>query len=369
MNEIETRINQLVDIIEKANDDYWKRGTASITDIEYDNYVKELQAVCPNHPILLKVMTPAVCSSGKVNHTRPMLSMMKVYSIEKLIAWINRYKDISPIIAMPKYDGIALVKYDNGTVSTRGNGTTGENVTYTANIFIPKDVKGYGEAVVLDKDFAILREQGYNSQRNAVSGIFNTIDPKFKELAKYLTFISYNSYQVEIDAKNINAAKLFDVINSIKTACLGIPLDGIVFSIKNLEVFEKLGYTKHHWRGQIAYKFANETFESYIEKIIWNVTNGTVTPIALLKPINCNGINITRATLHNFKRVEDYDVRVGDQCIVEYAGGVIPKLIQTRKSLLSKESRTEIPKTCPICNTTLQIDGHRLFCEKCKDQK
>jgi DNA ligase (NAD+) len=307
-----------------------------------------------------------------------MLSMQKVYEVDKIVVWIRRYARNGRIIIMPKYDGIALVRYADGTIATRGDGKVGENVTdVAAPLFSGNSTIGYGECVCPLKEFAELGKYGYKNPRNAVSGIMGSLDAEIQKRVKHLQFVPYTKIASFLDCYGTSIDWLRQAIEQIvfflrKEAGAIYPLDGIVFRIDDEELFQKLGHTDHHWRGQIALKFANEAAESVIMRIDWTEKNGTITPVALIRTVTLGGAEISRVTLHNANRVREWDIRVGDHCLIERAGGVIPKITRTWHSETSASERgidwlnkTPIPMNCPTCGNRLNEVGARLYCPEC----
>ncbi|MGE4565517.1 MAG: hypothetical protein AB7F32_11650, partial [Victivallaceae bacterium] len=201
-------------------------------------------------------------SRGKDEHPadRPMQSMEKDYGISALGARWERYGYCN-LTAMPKYDGIALVKYDSGVVATAGkDGLTGENVTGITMPFMRDAVPGYGEAIIRKSVFeASGLSKRYRSPRSAVAGILNAKTPELAELAKYIEFARYNA--VWIGASGVGRTCSSAAMIKAKLAAREIlklsadfPTDGIVFRIADDEKFLAAGRTAHHWRGQIALK-------------------------------------------------------------------------------------------------------------------
>lgn len=370
-----SRIEELKKKIADAAKSYWDLGVSEIPDAEYDKLVEELKGLTGLED---RIGDPRVVSSGKVEHKIPMLSMQKVYNIGKVADWVVKYAGNSDIIVMPKYDGIALVRYNDGTIATRGDGKTGENVTEVAHslFFERKHFMGYGECVCPLSEFPMMREYGYKNPRNAVSGIMSSLDPSIHERVKHLEFVPYDHIVVFVSrqesSKDQLQKKLEDAAELVGQMARNYPLDGIVFRIADENLFQRLGHTDHHWRGQIALKSANISTESIIERIDWQGKNGTITPVANIAPVVLGGAEITRVTLHNAKRVRDWDIRVGDHCSIERAGGVIPKIVKTWHDEHNSDeygldwlNKTCIPTECPTCGHALTEDGARLYCPRC----
>ena len=369
-----TRTELLRERIARARDSYWAVGISTMTDEEYDAAVEELHALTGEYD---PVVGPTVASNGKVMHPAdaPMLSMQKVYSEAEIVKWILRLGEtVGDLHVMPKYDGIALRRYNNGILATRGDGRFGENVTETASRIrwdrsLPSSLYVDGEAVCKLSDFPQLAHLGYKNPRNAVSGILGSKDQLIRDRASILTFVPYTAHAWGIlDAGRMERAKLADEVHAsvenIKAKCSDYPMDGIVFRVSSPNLFKSLGHTDHHWRGQIALKFKGGQAQTTILRIDWQVKNGTVTPVALLQPVDLDGARIERVTLHNADYVAANAVCEGDVVVVERAGGVIPSVVRVLHG--QKIGWPSIPKECPVCHSQLLRQGARLYCPVCE---
>ena len=274
---------------------------------------------------------------------------------------------------MPKYDGIALRRYANRVIATRGNGLVGENVTEVASGFVecsrpPHDTFVDGEAICLRSEFEGLAKLGYKNPRNAVSGILSSKDKGLRARASALTFVPYSKHVWSLRFDEIppthRKTHLEGLVKAIKGAMSNYPMDGIVFRVADSRLFRKLGHTDHHWRGQIALKFKGEMAKSVIEHISWQVKNGTVTPVACIAPVELDGAELSHVTLHNADYVAAHDIRIGDHIVIERAGGVIPSVVMTSPG--SNRFELFIPTKCPKCNSVLLRAGARLYCSVCE---
>ncbi len=359
------RIEYLRQRISLADEAYWTQGVSDISDAQYDKFVEELNSLCAVNE---KIQSPAVTSVGKIEHPVPMLSMWKTYDIESVLKWYEKYNGGSDLIVMPKYDGIALAQYGE-KIATRGDGKVGEDVTWVREhwdlLNSPHPETLYGEMVCTYRDFEALKDCGYKNPRNAVSGIMNSLDPEIQERAVLLTFVDYRSNYRLIPRGSVNAEALQDAVDFLGKLCRNYPMDGVVFRLADEVRFYKLGHTDHHWRGQIALKFKNASTESIIEAIEWQEKNGTITPVAHIAPVTLDGVEIHRCTLHNYVRVIADDIRVGDRCEIERAGGVVPKIVKTWHEAHDGFPTTRIPGVCPTCGGSLENIGCRLYCPHC----
>jgi len=337
---------ELIALIEKHNTLYWKNGTPEISDTEYDILLRKLEAINPDHPILQKVHTPAVVTSGKVKHKTPMLSLDKAYSLEELLTWAAKYarNDNEQFLIQPKYDGISA-NFADGVLATRGDGELGENISDKIEL-IELETEGYkgpldrpirGEIIIRNDDFKnlyskIKRKDGkhYKNSRNAVAGIMGLKDitQMVQQNAK-LTLIDYDMVSYSVKFANF-AEKWTDILQKIKS--LPYPMDGLVIKLADKEYGDSLGMTAHHPRSQIAFKFSGVRKETKLLDVEWSFGKNCLTPVALLEPVEIGGVTIKHATLHNIQNIIDRDVHIGDTVTVERAGDVIPELNPWRSS-------------------------------------
>lgn len=358
------RIDELKKLISAADEEYWRTGKGPVDDTTYDRWVEELRMLDPKTDQVFG--TPHILSNGKIKHPIPMLSMNKCYDLNQVVSWAKKYAKNQSLLVMPKYDGIALVKYHDGMVGTRGDGKVGENVTHVTRPFMQFEAPGLGEAIIKNSEFEKLRDLGYQHPRNAVSGILGSLDPLLQIRASFITFARYNNkdFIIELSDKDFNVDKFDKTINQVKILARDYPMDGIVFKIKDNKTFFKLGHTAHHWRGQIAYKFKKPGVPSIIREVFYQEKNGTITPMVRFDPVFCDGAYLSKASCSNWDKVKEWDIRVGDKCEVERAGGVIPYLLKTEHTKDSQET-IEPPTLCPTCNTKLIKEGKRLYCPQC----
>ena len=202
-------VAELAEMIEKHDALYWERGEPEISDSEYDALTRRLAELAPDHPLLTKVSAPSVAATGKVRHSKPMLSLDKVYSLPELMEWAAKFarNPNEKFLVQPKYDGISAI-FADGVLATRGNGEIGENISdkislielEAPNYTGPLDRPARGEIVIRNDDFRdiyskIMKKDGkpYKNPRNAVAGIMGLkeIDEMVSQGAK-LTLVDYN---------------------------------------------------------------------------------------------------------------------------------------------------------------------------------
>lgn len=347
----------------------------------------------------------------QIKHRKGMLSLNNVYSIEELKDWDSRVgKGLGgervEYIAELKIDGTsASLIYKRGKFrqgATRGDGETGEDISANLKTVksiplrlkvpvkgsrrcyaIPELLEVRGEVYMEDKDFKKLNQDRkskgeplFANPRNAAAGSLKLLDPKITALRKLSCFIhslgvvrgieefatqaDFLDAMKEIGLRVNPYIRLCQNINEIisctqewekKRKELGYEVDGVVIKVNSLAQQKALGSTLKSPRWAIAYKFAAAQGTTNLNKITIQVgRTGVLTPVAELEPVECGGVVISRATLHNFQEIKRLDVRIGDRVILERAGEVIPKIIKVVKSLRTgKEKIFRIPSRCPVC--------------------
>ena len=290
---------ELVELIEYHNRRYWELGEPEIPDTRYDELMRALAKLAPDHELLTRVYAPAVAGSGKVRHTVPMLSLDKAYSLEEVMKWANKYARTPDelLLVEPKYDGISA-GYDGRILSTRGDGEYGENITAKLPL-VELETTGYkgpidrpvrGELVIRDDDFRTLyshiRKKGggtYKNSRNAVAGIMG-----LKEIAEMLaqgakiTLVDYNMVSFRVKLSELEA-KWPELLAELEA--LPYPQDGVVLKLADRDYEASLGNTAHHPRGQIAFKFSGVRRESRVRAVEWSFGKNCLTPVAEIDPV------------------------------------------------------------------------------------
>ena len=352
---------------------YWVLNKPEISDARYDEIVERLRELAPDHPLLRAIHSPTVFSGGKVRHAVPMLSLDKAYSLDALLEWGGKYARTPDemVLVEPKYDGISA-NFDGRVLSTRGDGELGEDISDKLPL-IELEAPGYrgapdrparGEIVIRDDDFReiyahIRKKDGgtYKNSRNAVAGIMTLkeIAPMLAQGAK-LTLVDYSliSEKVPLDQLGSRWEEL-----KAELAELPYPMDGIVLKFADRAFRESLGSTAHHPRGEIAYKFTNQSCETILTGVEWSFGKNCLTPVAELDPVELSGITIRRASLHNVQNILDMDLRIGDTVTVERAGDVIPFIAASRPG---ERRRSPLIDRCPACAAELVRRGPELCC-------
>lgn len=393
---------------------YYVLAQPEIADYEYDNLMKHLKKLEEKNPQFITDDSPTQRVSGKavkdfttVKHSASMLSLDNTYSSDEILEWDKRVKKIIvsedyEYVIEPKIDGISCtLTYKNGVLAqgaTRGDGDNGEDITLNIKTIrsiplsllpstlypLPSLLEVRGEVYIDKTDFQKLNEeilnngeQSFANPRNAAAGSLRQKNPQITGERKlkfivhsYSTIPGTEKFKTHFEflklceilglpttLKNITVAKnIGEVIVQCKKWEIGreklaYEIDGLVIKINSLSQQQKLGFTMKSPRWAIAYKFPAKQATTKIKNIVVQVgRTGTLTPVAELEPIECGGVLISRATLHNFEEVERLDVQIGDTVLIERAGEVIPKIIKVIKTKRTgDEKKLKIPEKCPVC--------------------
>ena len=413
------RYNELVDLLNKANYEYYVLDNPTITDQEFDKYLRELILLEKEHPEIVRNDSPTIRIGGevidsfkKITHDKPMLSLSNVFNESEIMEFDNRIKKegFNPsYVCELKIDGLSVsLKYKNGifvSAATRGDGVVGEDITHNVKTIksIPLkineniDIEVRGEIFMPKSVFNELnkyRESNnlplFQNCRNAAAGSIRQLDSNIARERKLDAFIYHlpnpedfgiNShlealkfmeglgFKTNANNKLVNDVYgILDYINekgSIRKD-LSYDIDGVVIKVNDINTQKSLGFTAKYPKWATAYKFPAEEVLTKLTDIIFTVgRTGQVTPNAVLDPVIVQGSTIRRATLHNEQYVLEKDLRVGDIVSIRKAGDVIPEVV---KAIIERRSGNEKPfvmtKKCPICNSNLILSktGIDYFC-------
>lgn len=385
-----------------------------IPDAEYDKMFRELVALEQAHPDLLTSDSPTQRVGGKplpqfeqVRHSVPMLSLNNAFGDEDAIAFDRRVREglqtdeEVEYSTELKFDGLAInLRYENGVLvqaATRGDGTTGENVT--ANIRTvravplrlhtdhpPKVLDVRGEVLMFKSDFAKLNERQrdagqkeFVNPRNAAAGSLRQLDSRITA-QRALRFFAYGIGTLEGAVMPLSHSALLDwyaslglpvcneraVVNgaqgllkffhSIEAKRQQLPydIDGVVYKVNRVEHQQQLGFVSRAPRFSIAHKFPAEEAMTLLQNVEFQVgRTGAITPVARLAPVFVGGVTVTNATLHNEDEIRRKDVRVGDTVIVRRAGDVIPEVVAIvpERRPYPAPPLVELPSACPVCGS------------------
>lgn len=370
------RIEKLRELINYHNDLY-NKNVPEISDEEYDKLYFELIELEERFPSLIdensptqKIRYEVVSELKKVKHEyQPMLSLDKTKDIDKIATFLGDKE----WIAMLKLDGLTCrLTYDKGKLiraETRGNGEVGEDITHNAMVIpsIPKYIS-YKDVLVVDGEMMCLPEDfkqfefEYANCRNFAAGSIRLLDSKECE-KRHLTFVAWDiitGYDKEADDRLNKKLTLLltynflivpfvtsfldnsidEAIDFLKNETVTYPIDGIVFKYNKNNEYDEAGKTEHHFRGGLAYKFYDEGYETELLDIEWTMgRTGVLSPVAIYKPIEIDGVECSRASLHNISVMQGllglYPY-VGQKIWIYKANAIIPQVSKSIK-LMNKE--------------------------------
>ena len=408
MNDIKKRVEELTEILNEANYNYYVKDEPTITDQEFDKYLRELEELEEKYPEYKNSDSPTervggevIDSFKKVTHERPMMSLSDVFSESEIINFDERIKKegINPkYVCELKIDGLSVsLLYKDGVLvraATRGDGTIGEDITHNAKTIksIPLklkekiDIEVRGEIFMSKKSLEKANierikngEKPLQNARNAAAGSMRQLDSKIAAKRNLDTFIYHlpnpedygiTSHMEALEfMKNLGFKvnpnnKLVNNINEVlmfineKTKMrndLPYDIDGIVIKVDNLREQADLGFTAKYPKWATAYKFPAEVVLTKLRDIIFTVgRTGQITPNAVLDPVIVMGSTISRATLHNEDYVKEKDLQIGDIVSIRKAGDVIPEVVE--RKLERRDGNTQpfkMIENCPICDTKL----------------
>jgi DNA ligase (NAD+) len=400
---------------------YYVLDDPEISDAAYDRLMNRLKELEAAYPELVTPDSPTVRVGGapregftQVRHARPMLSLDNAFSHDALRDWDRRVREASgqekiEYVAEHKFDGLSIsLQYEGGILSrgvTRGDGTTGEDVTPNVKAIrsIPlrvdaaalkklklrADFEVRGEVMMTKKAFeALNREQEriggkiFVNARNSAAGSVRVLDPSITA-ARRLDFFAY---YLLVDGK-VPFAKHSESLQALKQLrfrasddwklCAGIgvviaycedwdakreklpyEIDGVVIKVNSIAIQNELGYTAKAPRWAIAYKYPARQETTMVNDIIVQVgRTGTLTPVAVLEPVQVGGVTVSRSTLHNMDEIERLGLQIGDTVLIERAGEVIPHVLKVVKE--GKNRRPfRMPRHCPECGSAIHhVEG------------
>lgn len=402
------RMEELIQIINEADYNYHTLDNPTITDQEYDKYLRELIEIEEEHPEWIKEDSPTQHAGGKViegfekvTHKIPMMSLSDVFSESEVIAFDERIKKekITPeYMCELKIDGLSVsLLYEKGKLvraATRGDGTIGEDITHNAKTIkvIPLklkeevDIEVRGEIFMNKETLQKINEERkqrgeplLQNCRNAAAGSIRQLDSKVAAKRKLDNFIYHlpnpldygiHTHSEALDymqklgfkinpnnrlVKNINEVLAFIEQKSSERDSLPYDIDGIVIKVNNIDDQKLLGSTAKYPKWATAYKFPAQEVLTKLTDIIFTVgRTGQITPNAVLDPVIVQGSTISRATLHNEDYVKEKDLKIGDIVSIRKAGDVIPEVVEVKKERRTGEEQAfQMITNCPMCNSQL----------------
>ena len=418
---LQQQIDKLRQDLRRYEYEYHVLDNPTIPDAEYDRLFHQLKALEAAHPELITADSPTqrvgakpLSGFAQIRHEIPMLSLDNAFSDEEFYAFVKRIEDRlirlpEPLTfcCEPKLDGLAVsILYVNGVLTqaaTRGDGTTGEDIT--ANIRTirniplqllmdnpPTRLEVRGEVFMPHAGFERLNQQAlekgektFANPRNAAAGSLRQLDPKITS-KRPLVLNAYGIGIAEgVDLPNTHYDRLqwlksigipvnpeirlcngtdevLDFYRDIqnKRSSLGYDIDGTVLKINDIALQEKLGFISKAPRWAIAYKFPAQEELTRLNDVEFQVgRTGAITPVAKLEPVFVAGVTVSNATLHNGDEIQRLDIAIGDTVVIRRAGDVIPQIIGVLHDRRPADARPIVfPETCPVCDSAIvRIEG------------
>ena len=400
------RIKELVELLNKAGKSYYSEGRELMSNYEYDALYDELGMleketgyILSNSPTV-NVGYEFFSELPKDRHESPMLSLDKTKSPEALAEWLGSQKGLLSW----KLDGLTIVlTYDNGQLQkavTRGNGEVGEIITNNARVFknVPVTIpfKGKlvlrGEAIITYSDFERINEQipeadaKYKNPRNLCSGSVRQLNNEItaQRNVHFFAFTLVSAQDVDFDNsrqrqfewlkdqgfsvveyKMVTKDTILDTIEWFEKTIVtnDFPSDGLVILYDDIAYGDSLGRTAKFPRNALAFKWTDETAETTLREIEWSASRtGLINPVAVFDPVELEGTQVSRASVHNISIVESLKLGIGDRIKVFKANMIIPQIAEN----LTQSGNLEIPEVCPVCGGKTQIkqvnDVKTLYC-------
>jgi DNA ligase (NAD+) len=403
LNSKEQTIERMKELIAELNnyrESYYNHNISIISDYEYDKLFDELKEIentlniyYPNSPTQ-QVGYTVVSNLEKVKHEYPLLSLDKTKTINDII----KFAEGNDLCYSAKMDGLTIcLTYDNGYLvkaETRGDGFEGELVTHNVSTFsnVPLSISYkehlvvVGEAILRKNQLNIINaelpeDKRYKHVRNLVSGTVRQLDSKIcakrnpmfiawdcltdiaptlnDKLIKLNTlgFAIVPRLTYSVNQPNIYNETIHNIlsagIDTIKDICnsFDYPIDGIVFTLNNINIGKSKGQTEHHFKNAIAYKFYDEETVTHLRDIEWSMgRTGVLTPVAIFDTVDIDGTDVSRASLHNVSILKDLKLGIDDEITVYKANQIIPQINEN----LTKSNTYEIPTACPYCHSVVK---------------
>ena len=408
--------------IEAHNFSYHTLDRPTVPDAEYDRLMRRLQEIESQHPDLVTPDSPTqrvgaakLEAFREVRHAKPMLSLDNVFHDEELEAFDKRIRDkltsadvmVERVTywAEPKLDGAAIsLRYEKGEIvfgATRGDGTTGEDVTHNIRTIrsIPLRLRGSklpavfevrGEVFMPRAGFlefnkrALERgEKTFVNPRNAAAGSLRQLDPRLAA-SRPLDAFFYALGEVsdgflpktqeqraivdllrQLGLRTCPEAELVEGVTGCleyysrigrRRSALPYDIDGVVYKVNKLDWQRELGFVSRAPRWAVAHKFPAQEELTTVRDVVFQVgRTGALTPVARLEPVFVGGVTVSNATLHNMDEVQRKDVRIGDTVIVRRAGDVIPEIVSVVADRRPADARVvALPRSCPECGSDVE---------------
>ncbi|EOG7642053.1 NAD-dependent DNA ligase LigA [Vibrio cholerae] len=420
MSNVEQKLTELRQILHEHGVRYYVEDAPTIPDAEYDRLMRELLELEAAHPELMSSDSPSLRVGGRpldafesVVHEIPMLSLDNAFDDSELDSFYRRMTDRIPAVqhsafcCEPKLDGLAVsLLYENGVLTraaTRGDGTTGENITENVRTIkaIPLRLQGAdfptrlevrGEVFMPKAGFEALNaralkkgEKLFVNPRNAAAGSLRQLDSKITA-QRPLAFYAYSvgvieggelatsHYQRFLKLKGWGLpicpeTKLVTSLAEVKAfyqdilqrrQFLAYEIDGVVIKVDDIQLQERLGFVARAPRWAIAYKFPAQEELTLLNDVEFQVgRTGAITPVAKLEPVFVGGVTVSNATLHNADEIERLGVMVGDTVVIRRAGDVIPQIVSVVLERRPENAKSIVfPTRCPVCQSDVErVEG------------
>ncbi|WP_037036345.1 NAD-dependent DNA ligase LigA [Rahnella sp. WP5] len=420
MATIEEQINQLRTQLRHHEYQYHVLDAPEVPDAEYDRLMRELRELEAAHPELITADSPTqrvgaapLSAFEQVKHQVPMLSLDNVFDEESYLAFYKRVQDrlktAEPLTfcCELKLDGLAVsLLYENGELvqaATRGDGTTGENITANVRTIraiplrlhgdnIPARLEVRGEVFMPQPGFEAMNDEArrtggkvFANPRNAAAGSLRQLDPRITA-KRPLTFFCYGvglleggelprshfarlqqfkawglpvSDRVRLCTGSEEVLAFYRQVEADRPS-LGFDIDGVVVKIDSLDIQETLGFVARAPRWATAFKFPAQEQITLVKDVEFQVgRTGAITPVARLEPVLVAGVMVSNATLHNADEIERLGLRIGDTVIVRRAGDVIPQVVGVVLDERPEDAREVVfPTQCPVCHSDVErVEG------------
>ncbi|EOL8986001.1 NAD-dependent DNA ligase LigA [Cronobacter dublinensis] len=420
MDSIEEKLTQLRTTLRHHEFLYHVMDAPEVPDAEYDRLMRELRALEEAHPELVTPDSPTqrvgaapLTEFSQVRHEVPMLSLDNVFDEASFLAFNKRVKDrLKSTDALVyccelKLDGLAVsLLYENGLLvraATRGDGTTGEDITLNVRTIraiplklrgdnIPARLEVRGEVFLPQAGFEKINDEArrtggkvFANPRNAAAGSLRQLDPRVTA-KRPLTFFCYGVGLLEggeLPRSHMGRLQQFkdwglpvsDRIRLVETPedvlafyhqveadrpTLGFDIDGVVIKVDSLELQEQLGFMARAPRWAVAFKFPAQEQMTTVRDVEFQVgRTGAITPVARLEPVQVAGVLVSNATLHNADEIARLGLRIGDKVVIRRAGDVIPQVVNVVLSERPEETRPVVfPAQCPVCGSDVErVEG------------
>ncbi len=419
------RAVELRDLLNLYGHHYHVEDNPLVPDVEYDRRYKELVTLETDYPELIAPSSPTQrvgetpsAQFSQIQHAKPMLSLDNAFNEGEALAFDkrirDRLKDESVELSYccePKLDGLAVsLLYEKGELiraATRGDGTTGEDITHNVRTIksvplrllgddFPNVLEARGEIYMPHSGFEALNDKAreddtktFANPRNAAAGSLRQLDPKITS-QRQLVFCCYGWGLVEggelanTHYDSLQKLKSWGLVPSPEAKCansidialdyfsdlgkrrsqLDYDIDGVVIKVNARNLQDRLGYIARAPRWALALKFPAQEELTVLDDIEFQVgRTGAITPVAKLQPVFVGGVTVSNASLHNFDEIKRLGVRVGDTVVIKRAGDVIPQVVSVVADRRPENTQDIIePNACPVCGSDIErVEGEAII--------